>query len=290
MYEGRPLVVIVGNSDTGRTPIAAEFLRRLLGTRAAVQTAGVLSHEGESAVTEAQLAMEQWGIDLSTHRSQSLHSTQRHTAEVLLAIDRGTALVLHRDLPNDPRVLCLSLLADMPDVADPHRMPVGVWVATAQQLHDQLEHALPALERQLGIEPVLAAEAQPTTMSAAPQSAVPATSVAHGGVESGAATPRADHLARIVRLPLTAETLPEIVDWDRLRQELNTELHALVLQRTEPHDLTPAAALMLSGVLAHWAIQPDPQTLRRLRQASERLVAPLDAQALGELGSALTDA
>ncbi len=59
MYEGKPLAIVVGSSNTGRTPITAGLLRRMLGAHVAVQTAGVLAHEGEGAIPEAQMALEQ---------------------------------------------------------------------------------------------------------------------------------------------------------------------------------------------------------------------------------------
>ena len=62
MYEGKPLALVVGNTDTGRTPMAAALLRRALGPHVIVQTAGVLSHAGEGATPEAQMAIEQIGL------------------------------------------------------------------------------------------------------------------------------------------------------------------------------------------------------------------------------------
>lgn len=171
MYEGKPLVLMIGGSDTGRTPIAGALLRRALGASAVVRTAGVLSHEGEPAMTEAQMAMEQFGIDISRHVSHPLNSDDQRDADLFLAVDRGTELVLHARFPNDPRVMCLPALADLPDVLDPHRMPLGVWIAAMRQLEEQINKALPAIRRQLNIsdhQPPLSGASEAQLPPAAP--------------------------------------------------------------------------------------------------------------------------
>ncbi len=289
--EGKPLVVVVGNSNTGRTPIVAGLLRQVLGTRVMVQTAGVLSHEGEGAIPEAQMALEQWGIDISGHRSQPLRPEQRQNAELLLAVDRGTGLVLHTHFPHDPRVTSLPALANMPDIIDPHRMPLGVWIAATRQLREQLEAALPALQQILSIEPSPATDSQPLATSITIQptrsSLVDTSLASNTGPASDTPSGRADHITRMLRLLTTAETLPEIVDWSRLRQELAHELQAIAHLSLEPHDLTAAAALMIVGKLIQYAEQPASGVLSQLRQAIEHLHTPLDAEALATLGSEL---
>ncbi len=151
MYEGKPLVLVVGGSDTGRTPMAAALLRRALGPDVVVHSAGVLSHEGESATPEAQMALEQLSINISRHISRPLRNEEHRNADLLVAIDRGTQMVLFAEFPQDSRVTCLPVLASMPDVLDPHRMPLGVWVAALKQLSDQVSAAAPQIRTLLGI-------------------------------------------------------------------------------------------------------------------------------------------
>jgi len=268
MLQGKPLVMVVGGSDTGRTPMVAGLLRAALGEEVAVQTAGVLAHMGESAMPEAQMALEQLGITIRDHRAQSLTSEHRRHADVLLAVDRGTALVLHSEFPHDERVVCLAALCDQPDVLDPHRMPLGVWVATARQLQTQVTHVVPELRKRLNMsaEPV-AAQAQ----------SAPPPPVAHD-----------DEVACMTRLLHTAETLPMIVDWTRVRQEVVQLGRALAHTRTAPGDLLPAAMLMVEGALGHHGTQPPAATLQRLRASIEHLGQPVDGAALVEIGQRLT--
>lgn len=151
MYEGKPLILLVGSTDTGRTPLAAALLRRALAPQAIVLTAGVLSHAGDSAPTEAQMAAEQLGLDISRHVARPLQHDEHGPAELLLAVDRGTELVLLTMFRDDPRVACLSALAEQPDVLDPHRMPLGVWIAALRQLDEHIRAALPLIRQRLGL-------------------------------------------------------------------------------------------------------------------------------------------
>jgi protein-tyrosine-phosphatase len=268
MLEGKPLVMVVGGSDTGRTPMVAGLLRAALGAAATVQTAGVLAHVNESAVPEAQMALEQLGITIRDHRAQSLMPEHRRLADLLLAVDRGTALVLHSEFPHDERVVCLATLCDQPDVLDPHRMPLGVWVTTALQLQTQVTHVLPDVRKRLSLH---------ESNAGAPQSVPPPPP-----------TNDDDEIGRMTRLLHTAETLPMIVDWTRVQQEVVQLGRALAETRTAPDDLLPAAMLMVEGALGQYGTQPPAATLQCLRGAIEHCAQPVDGAALVEIGQRLT--
>jgi protein-tyrosine-phosphatase len=356
MYEGKPLLLVIGGSDTGRTPIVAALLRKILGAEAVVFTAGVLSHAGESAETEAQMALEQLGIDISSHISRPLDDVEHHQAELLLAVDRGTEMVLFTRFPNDPRIACLSALAETSDVLDPHRMPLGVWVAVTRQIQEQIIQALPAVRQRLGLTPQegqpfpadqmaqlpplvtgaahvqwntdenmqrlmrLINDTRPTDPEAAPQqqrtngvadlqpseppiledqpstddsiTAAPVAEAETGG-EPATESPenpvnqalgRDEHVARLDRMLEVAADVPEIIDWQRLRQALISRLRAIAQQVAGPTDFASAAALMIEGKLVQHAALPSPQALYLLRRSTARLsasVSPTDLAAIG---------
>jgi protein-tyrosine phosphatase len=276
MLEGKPLLVVVGGSDTGRTPMIAGLVRAVLGEEAQVRTAGVLAHSGEGATPEAQMALEQLGLDIRDHRAQPFAPEQRRHADLLLAVDRGTALVLHSQFAHDERVVCLSALCDQPDVLDPHRMPLGVWIATGRQLQAQVAQALPAIRQRLNLTDV-----------------VPAATSDSERVLSTLAAPddhATDTVSQMCRLLVTAETLPMIVDWSRVRYELVAGLRALASTSSDPDDLLPAAVLMIEGTLTYFSTQPPAEVLQRLRQVIERLGAPVDSTSLVAIGALLHSA
>lgn len=354
MYEGKPLLLVIGGSDTGRTPITAGLLRHALGGSAIVLSAGVLSHAGESAATEAQMALESIGIDISNHVARPLDDTEHHQAELLLAVDRGTEMVLFTRFPNDPRVACLSVLAEAPDVLDPHRMPLGVWVSIVHQIQQQIDKALPKIRQQLGISehqssplptqeslgytPLtigntprwdndedmqrllrlindgraaqLEIEAQPSTNGAAhlpteatPQDAEdsaedpaidqPAAAQADAAITAPATTPaqpaasRAEHVARLSKLLGAAGEVPEIIDWQRLRQELIIRLRTIAQQAEGPTDFAPAATLMIEGKLVQHASLPGAEALFLLQRSVTRLSKPLGGADLATIGGEL---
>lgn len=255
MLEGKPLLVVIGGSDTGRTPMVAGLARAALGDQVHVQTAGVLAHIGESAMTEAQMALEQLGINIRSHHAQPLSPIHRRHADLLLAVDRGTALVLHSEFPGDDRVVSLASLCNQPDILDPHRMPLGVWVATAQQLKGQIQQALPAIRQRLGIT-----NTPPTPDVTAPSQRDD------------------DVVAQMSRLLQTAEMLPMIVDWNRVRHELVQQLRTLAT--SDSHDLLPAAVLMIEGWLTYHPTQPSAEALQQVRRVIEHLRGPFDSAAL----------
>lgn len=335
MYEGKPLVLVIGGSDTGRAPITAALLRRALNGDAIVQSAGVVAHEGESAAPEAQMALEQAGIDLS-HVARGLRAEVQRDAELLLAVDRGTELVLHTELPHDPRVTGLSALAQRPDVLDPHRMPLGVWVAVMRQLDEQIRAALPALRQRLGLAssqnraadpaplPPIAPLITPDTKvhwardeamqrllglineqpanealpAALPDEPPPSQPGPIGDDEAAPLEqPRADvatsenaraaHVERSVLLIAAAAELPEVVDWNRLREALRVQLRALAARAEDAHDFTPAATLMIEGKLAQIAELPSAQAFGLLKSTVERFRRPIAGSDLGAIGSEL---
>src|SRR4051794_37577179 len=189
MIDGRPAILVVGAADTGRAPLLAALLRRELGGHVAVSSAGVLGHAGEPASAEVHLVLEQYGLTLGAHMARHLDSESIQGADLLLAIDRGTAYVA-RTRTQAP-VLALSDLAQAEDLPDPHRMPLGVWIATAQAYKAQLTFGLPAIRARLQLD-----TARPAAPEAPPH---PANEPLATVTPSVAAGDRADHIARLVR-------------------------------------------------------------------------------------------
>lgn len=320
MDQGRPMLLVVGASDTGRAPMAMALLRRALEPDVVVESAGVLAHQGERAAPEAQMALEQLGLDLGGHVSRALAEVDHARADLLLAVDRGTELVLFARFPRDRRIACLSVLADQPDVLDPHRMPLGIWVATAHQLEQQVQRALPELRARLGLStpdtttlpaapapiapplPAHTADAATETilaMLAAPAApaAEPVQDTAAPGPACDAAVPvaapeeqemqRVEQVQRMLRLLAIAEEAPEIVDWLRLRDHLLTGLRGLATQTRDALDFTPAAALMIEGKLQQRAALPTADGLAALKRVIARLAQPVSGADLASLGQDL---
>src|SRR4051812_34597719 len=68
-------ILLVGAADTGRAPIAAALLLRLLGTHGhpwAVESSGVLGHDDAPAEVEARDTMVHMGLDIGAHQARSI--------------------------------------------------------------------------------------------------------------------------------------------------------------------------------------------------------------------------
>ncbi|HMP40719.1 MAG TPA: protein tyrosine phosphatase, partial [Roseiflexaceae bacterium] len=148
-------VVIVGAADTGRAPIAAALLRRLLitqGIDGAVASAGILGHDGDPASGEALAAADQIGIDLATHQARSISDAIANDARLLIAIDSGIARVLSARMPHvAAKLTTLGELAGKPrNIPDPFKMQLGAWLTYLREIDELLAAALPQIRARLG--------------------------------------------------------------------------------------------------------------------------------------------
>lgn len=295
MIEGRPHLLVVGGADTGRAPLLAAILRRELGTSVSVASVGVLGHAGEPADQSVDLALDQIGLATSGHVARLLDAEALRPADLVLAVDRGIALAVRPHTTLD--VVALGELAGSEDVPDPHRMPLGIWIAALQTYLTQISAALPQIRVRLGAgepHPPAAPKGHPPTGRGGEKASAPKIAAANsntspprrgeGQVVGSPSPSRNEHLTRIARLIDTAETLPEIVDWARLADETATRLRALAGLASEPDDLTPAAAAILIGSVLQSSRMPDAAGLAVLRRVCERLAEPLDSAGLAEIG------
>lgn len=266
------LIVVVGAADTGRAPIAAALLQRLLGGQipgTQVESAGVLGHDGDPAEIEARDTMLHMGLDISEHRARTVDDDLAAHAALLLAIDRGTALVLRGRFPDaNSRIATLGELAGRRrDVPDPFRMQIGAWMTYARELEELLRAALPAITSRIG---------------AAAPTLTPAASLPHPSV-TGERSAAAGRVAQIVQL---ASTMPEVVDWAAARSRIDADLMLIASAPAGPADLIAAYIGLLR---AAFAMLPNPSVrqLAALQPATAHLADPVDQTVLNEFSSVL---
>lgn len=263
-------ILLVGASDTGRAPIAAALLQRLLDAQpiaARAESAGVLGHDGAPAEVEARDTMLHMGLDISAHRARSIDDALVAQAELLVAIDSGTALVLRGRFPGAAaRVFTLGGLAGRNrDVPDPFRMQIGAWLTYAREIDDLLRAALPALAARLASAPApLAAPADPQMPEA----------------RRGAA-------GRVAQLLQLAAQMPDVIDWGVARGRIDGDLSASAAAPAGPSDLVAAYVALLRAALAMLPPSPTAGQLALLQRAAERLADPIDQAALNQLSAQL---
>ena len=262
-------ILLVGAADTGRAPIAAALLGRLLGPQRAlaVESAGVLGHDGDPAETEARDTMLHMGLDIAGHRARSIDDELAASAALLIAIDSGTALVLRGRFPA-ARVFTLGELAGRKrDVPDPFRMQIGAWMTYARELEELLRAALPRIGALAGA-PAAAAPAEPLSAPAV-------------------AAERRAAAGRIGQLLQLASQMPDVVDWAAARGRLEGDLGAIAAAPAGPADLAAAYVGVLRAALAMLPTTPSPGQLAAIQAAAERLQDPIDQPALTDLAASL---
>src|SRR6476659_10152638 len=154
------MILLGGAADTGRAPMAAALLRRLLNARSddwAVESCGVLGHDGAVAEVEARDTMVHMGLDIAEHLARSLDDDLAARAALIITIDRGTALVVRARFPAAAaRTYSLGELAGRArDIPDPFRMQIGAWMTYAREIEGMLQAALPRI---VGLMPAIATE------------------------------------------------------------------------------------------------------------------------------------
>jgi protein-tyrosine phosphatase len=273
-------ILVVGAADTGRAPIAAALLRRLLVAQNSawlVESAGVLGHDGAPAETEARDTMVHMGLDISAHQARSLSDELVAGATLIVTIDSGTASVVRARYPNAAaRVYALGDLAGRKrDVPDPFRMQIGAWMTYAREIETMLQAALPKMVELMG-------PATTQSTNTASTSEVPALT----GVASDQSA-RSAAVGRIAQLLQVAAQMPGLVDWGIARVRIESDLGAIADAPAGPADLVAAYIGLLRAALALLPLTPSAAQLHALLRAVERAGTPIDQAALNELSAQL---
>jgi protein-tyrosine-phosphatase len=247
-------ILLIGGADTGRAPMAAALLRRLLervGYAWVVESAGVLGHDGEPAEIEARDTMAHMGLDIHSHVARTIADDLVAQAALLIALDRGTAVVLRSRFPDaEDRIHTLGELAGQPrDIPDPFRMQIGAWMSYARELESLLDAAVARMLALLSERPG--------------PSRGPAAEVRPGA--RGAA------VERVVRLLRFAEEMAGVVDWRAARSQLDSDLGSIAAEPYGPADLVSAYVGLLRAAIAMTPAPPSTGQLAILRDAAGRL-------------------
>ena len=268
-------ILLVGAADTGRAPMAAALLKRLLDARQyawAIESCGVLGHDGAGAEIEARDTMVHMGLDIAEHQARSIDDDLVARAGLIVTIDRGTALVVRARFPDaSGRTYSLGELAGRPrDIPDPFRMQIGAWMTYAREIESMLEAALPRMAEQ-----VPADDRRPTTGEEAAR--------ASGTVASA----RADAAGRITQLLHVAVSMPGVIDWAAARASIETDLAPIAAAPRDSGDLIAAYTGLLRAALALLPAAPTAGQLAALQRAAARLDQPVGQAELNELSGQL---
>lgn len=282
-------ILIVGGADTGRAPMTAALLQRLLQYHQhpwLVGSAGVLGHDGSPPEPEARQTMIHMGLNIDAHEARSLTLELAQSAKLLITVDTGTKLVLqaqYADLME--RVETLGNLAGKPrNIPDPFRMQIGAWITYAREITQLLEAALPQIVARMTDQPIAA-----PVVSAPPESK-PAPTPEPAPEPIAAPEPATPQLAerrelieRAVRLVRTCADMPGLIDWNAARMRLEADFAQLATLPANPSDLIMGYTAMLKALLSLSPTTPTANQFAALQSLLERAQQPIDQAALSEL-------
>lgn len=306
MQQQQPYILVVGGADTGRAPMTVALLQRLLSESRLewrVESAGVTGHDDAPAESEARNAMVMLGLDIQEHRARSISDVLVEKAQVLLAVDSGTARVLRLRYPADTfRIITLGELAGRQrDIPDPFRMQIGVWIRYAQEIEALLRTGLDRLQSLVeGAMLPSEASAIHAPLEEDGQSSPVARISTYGGSEDIHGDTYGDKeqqqpairptvVERCLCLVTVMSEMPTLVNWSQTRLQLEHDIQVIGTISLSPDDLVQAYARLLLSMLRMCATLPEKERCRMLRTAIERLQGSIDQQALTDLSAILPE-
>ena len=121
-----PSTLFVCTANLFRSPLACAFLRRNITQSVyyptwRIESAGTWAAEGLPAAGEAQRIAQEYGMDLSAHRTRSVNVELMHSFKLILTMEQGQQEALQIEFPDAAdRVYMLSEMAGVrANVLDP---------------------------------------------------------------------------------------------------------------------------------------------------------------------------
>lgn len=286
MHETKPYILVVGGANTGRSPMAMALLRRMLHERGLdwrVESAGVIGYDDDPPEPEAYNTMVQFELDISSHRARSLTDDLANSATLLVAIDSSVVHVIRARHPAvvERTVTLSSLASQSRDIPDPYNMLLGAWITYAHEIEDLLHKGVDNLVAR--VEGAIADA--PPLPSPEPDPSPPPSPTSQQQDTHAPPAARAAPLERCERLLAVVRDMPDLVDWNNARRQLETEIRALGQTALHPGDLIESYANMLAAFFSMQATTPTPTHIETLHNALLPLRGAVDQQAITDLST-----
>jgi protein-tyrosine-phosphatase len=318
-----PYILIVGGANTGRSPMAAALLRRILAKRHiswVIESAGVLGHDDDPAELEARSAMHAIDLDITAHIARSLTQEIVQTATILLAIDQGIVHVLRSQYPTaiDKTLTLGNLAGRKRDIPDPYRMQVATWISYAKEIETLLFEGVDQLIQlvQQWTSEATTTQDPPVASGDEPQSGdngddqaetlsppEPMPEDIPGTIDEAQASPpsaaaevtvtlaeehqqtRTAQLERCIRLMQVIRDMPTLISWEQARAEMETALTIIEKLALHTGDLIYSYVNLYTALLGMQPQTPNPTQADHLLACLETMHHPIEQYQVTELSS-----
>lgn len=149
-----PHILIVCTANICRSPMAMAILDRKIREKDfpgdwKVTSAGTWARNGIPASEHGRNIMNDWGMDISGHRSRIVNHDMLHDADLVLTMEQGHKEALRAEFPDvaGKVFLLTEMIGISSDIRDPYGGPVADYLETAQELDSLIEDGLDRIIR-----------------------------------------------------------------------------------------------------------------------------------------------
>lgn len=129
-------ILFVCTGNTCRSPMAAAMFNKVAVERnldVRIESAGIFANEGENASSEAIIAMQSYGIDLTGHHAQQINEELIKESDLILTMTPAHKMVFNNVADGKVYTLCEYVGLDY-DIDDPFGGDVDDYMETAKQI------------------------------------------------------------------------------------------------------------------------------------------------------------
>lgn len=133
------MILFLCTGNTCRSPMAAALYNTLHGEQA--ESAGLAAQPGDAAATNAQLAVRDYGADLSRHAARLLTPELLAGARLVFTMTLSQARRLQAQYPAYAEKI--TPLSQGEDIMDPYGGPLSLYRQTAARLYELIKKLNP---------------------------------------------------------------------------------------------------------------------------------------------------